>query len=141
MTKDQIIYVASPYSSGDPEQIQNNYEMVTEFVAMLVSMGYIAISPITYGHTLLDYQDMPKDYGFCKHFCIGLLKKSDAILVLKLPGWEDSVGVQDEMDFARKNHIEVYLIDSPDVLPITKNIKLEIAQFDKQIAELEEIEI
>lgn len=108
--KNKIIYVASPYSSGVPERVKNNFEVITKYVADLVSIGYIAISPITYGHVLLDYAEMPSDYFFWQHFCIGLLAKCDCLLVVQMPGWELSVGMADEIKYAKENNIPITYI-------------------------------
>lgn len=44
-----MIYVASPYSHPDKKIQEERYVLVSKACAELVSKGYIAFSPITYG--------------------------------------------------------------------------------------------
>lgn len=102
-----MIYIASPYSSVEKHQMVRNYTEVSILVSKLVKAGIPAISPITYGHTLLEFEDMPVDFGFWNEFCISILSKSDIMMVYMLPGWERSKGVKAEIDFCEKNNIKV----------------------------------
>jgi hypothetical protein len=105
--KNKLIYIGSPYSHSDVDVRIKRFELVSKFAADLVSEGYIAISPITYGHTLLDFKDMPTDFEFWNNFCIGLLKKCDYIYVLQIDGYLESKGLQEEIKFAQENNIEI----------------------------------
>jgi hypothetical protein len=105
--KNKVIYIGSPYSHPDKEIRQKRFELVSKFAADLVSERHIAISPITYGHTLLDFKDMPTDFEFWNNFCIGLLKKSDYLYILEIEGWKESKGLQEEIKFAKENNIEI----------------------------------
>lgn len=107
-----MIYIASPYSHPDENIRINRFKKVSLYVADLVSKGYLAISPITYGHTLLDYKEMPTDFEFWENFCIGLLSKSDVMYVYKLDGWDTSKGVLNEIKYAENNNIPiVYVVE------------------------------
>ncbi len=106
-----MIYIASPYNHEDPAQVKLNYILVTKYVAELVSQGITAISPITYGHTLLEYKEMPSDWVFWNKFCLSLLIKCDEIWVYKMPGWIWSSGVSDEIEFAKNNNIPIKFIE------------------------------
>jgi hypothetical protein len=104
MKKNELIYLASPYSNGDR---QKNFEIITEISADLISLGYSPISPITYGHTLLQFKDLKNDWEFWEEFCKVLLRKCDLLLVCMMDGWEDSLGVQEEIKFARELGIPI----------------------------------
>lgn len=104
----KLIYVASPYSNPDERVRHENYLIVTKIVADLVSRGYVAISPITYGHILAEHTKMSTDWDFWMDFCLVLLGKCDEILVCNtMVGWEESRGVTAEIEFAKKNGIKV----------------------------------
>ena len=144
MNKNQVIYVASPYSSKDDAQRVKNFELVTQYVAFMVSEGYTAISPITYGHLLLDYQDMPGDYEFWQNFCISLLGKCDAMVIIKLPGWQESVGIKDEARYADENGIPIYHLEPIPVVPVTTNmnkLKLGLNTIIQELEQQEEVVI
>jgi hypothetical protein len=105
-----MIYLASPYShENDAVRIQN-YSIVSAKAAELVSQGLVVVSPITYGHTLLGFQDMPSDWQFWKNFCISILDKCDKMLVYQMPGWLESRGVQEEIGHAQFNNIPIEFI-------------------------------
>ena len=68
----------------------------------------IVFSPITYGHTLMQFKDMPGDWNFWASFCFSLLLKSDQLLVCdSMEGWDISRGVTEEIAFAKDHNIKV----------------------------------
>jgi hypothetical protein len=106
-----LIFISSPYSHPDDNIREQNYEKVSQIVAEYVSNGVIAISPITYGHTLIKFKNMPNDWQFWNNFCLSLLKRCDELWVLKMDGWNNSKGIAEEIEFAIKNNIRVKYID------------------------------
>jgi hypothetical protein len=119
-----LIYIASPYSHEDKKIVKKNWETVTKYVAGIVSEGHVAISPITYGHVLLDWKEMPSDWDFWKNFCLTILNKCDKMIVLKMDGWDVSRGVSEEIEWAKENSIPIEWIEV-EKEEVTKNIKLE----------------
>ena len=102
-----LIYIASPYTHTDKKVIEENYIKVTKFVADLTARGNVVISPITYGHTILQFVDLPNDWEFWKNFCVTILKKCDEMIVYQMDGWEDSRGVQEEIKIAEELGIKI----------------------------------
>ncbi len=102
-----VIYLASPYTHQDQSVVEENFRKISRVAAKLVSEGHVAISPITYGHTLLDFKKMPSDWQFWQNFCSQILYKCDKLLVVKMEGWEKSRGVKDEMSIARDHGIPI----------------------------------
>ncbi len=107
-----LVYVASPYTHSDPNVVSERYEQVSRLTAKLVAEGMAAISPITYGHHLLEFYTMPSDWGFWMDFCIALLSKCDRLLVVKMPGWEESRGVQAEIRYAQDHGIPIEYMEA-----------------------------
>lgn len=107
----KLIYLASPYNHPDDSIRESNFQFVSKLAAKLCSEGKVVFSPITYGHTLLNFVDMPKDWEFWKNFCLSFLKHSDEIIIFKLPGWELSRGVSAEINYAIENNIKITYID------------------------------
>lgn len=103
----KVIYVASPYNNPDDDMRYLNYHRVSKYVAKLISKGEVAISPIAYGHPLLNLEPMPYDFGFWSNFCLSILSKCDEIHVLTLDGWSLSRGLMEELKFAEDNFIPV----------------------------------
>ena len=109
----KLIYIASPYNHEDDSVRIENYKKVSSLAAYLVSMGDVALSPITYGHTLLEFCEMPYDWQFWSNFCISFLSKCDELLVYKMDGWDKSRGVKEEIEYAIDNNIPVKYIEYP----------------------------
>jgi len=111
-----LVYLASPYSHPDDRVRHENYLIVTKIAADLVSRGHVVISPITYGHVLLDHAKMPTDWEFWENFCLTLLEKCDKILVCNtMVGWEKSRGVAQEIKYAEENNIKIEYIKPSEV--------------------------
>lgn len=107
----ELIFISSPYTHKDTQITEDRVIMVSKFSAKLVSEGYVAISPIVYGHTLLKFHDMPSDWQFWKNYCETFILKCDKVIVLKLDGWEDSTGVKGEIEFAKLHNIPVEYVE------------------------------
>jgi hypothetical protein len=107
----KVIYIASPYSHFDEEMRENNYRKVSEIASKMIAMGNVAISPIAYGHPLLQFTEMPGDWEFWKNFCLSILAKCDEMIVCKMKGWEESRGIAEEIQFAKENNIPVEYLE------------------------------
>jgi hypothetical protein len=108
----KLIYLASPYSHPDDEVREDNYIVVSNIAAEMVSNGDVVFSPISYGHNLLEFKDMPSNWEFWFNFCVTFLLKCDKLVVCKMPGWENSIGVTEEIEIARNCGIEVEYIET-----------------------------
>lgn len=102
-----IIYLASPYSNPDPEIREENFRKITKIAAEMAAAGEVVISPITYGHTLVQFHQMPTDWEFWQKFCFELLIKCDKMIVCKMDGWDKSRGVDAEIVIARDHGIPI----------------------------------
>jgi len=79
--------------------------------AALMKQGYIVFSPIAHSHAVETYGMPGNETGdFWLDQDLEFVKRSDKVLVLMLPGWEYSRGVQREVTFANKNNIPVEYI-------------------------------
>jgi len=107
----KIIYLASPYSNPDDDKRHRNFEKVSKIAADLCAEGHVAFSPITYGHTLLNYKLMPTDWPFWKNFCLSFLDKCDELHICKIEGWNQSRGVAEEIEYAIQKGIQIKYID------------------------------
>lgn len=112
MTTKPIIYFAAPYSDSDPEVTNKRFEIICKKVSNLTSNGFVVISPIIYGHTLIQYKAIPSDWTFWKTFCQSFLIKCQEMIVLKIDGWDTSIGVKEEIRIAEQLGMNITYIDS-----------------------------
>jgi hypothetical protein len=107
----KIIYLASPYSHEDKHIRELRYLQVTEYTAKQVALGNIVFSPISYGHILSEFKDLPTDFKFWENFCFTFLSKCDEMHVLKMDGWDISNGIDMEEQYCTINNILIKYID------------------------------
>ena len=79
--------------------------------AELIASGLVVISPIFYGHNLLNYREMPGDWKFWQNFCETFLVKSDELWVYKIEGWDLSTGLLSEIELAKQLNIPIRYIE------------------------------
>jgi len=110
----KIVYLASPYSHSEKDIVDQRFHRISLIASILNSKGIVALSPITYGHTLLTYTPMPTDWEFWRNFCLSFLQNSSELWVVKMDGWNKSSGVAEEIEFAIKNSIPIKYIEDDD---------------------------
>lgn len=82
---------------------------------MLIEAGHVVYAPIVHCHPLTDY-DLPGHWGFWRKQNEAFLEKSDVLVVLMLPGWEESEGIAGEIQLAIELGILIDYWD-PGALP------------------------
>lgn len=108
-----MIYLASPYSHHSATVMERRFTLVMGATASLLRNGNVIYSPILHFHPLSLAHDLPGNFEFWKNINMGMLEKADELWVLRLDGWEDSIGVAAEIDFAEKKFIQtVYVLPS-----------------------------
>lgn len=90
-----LCYLASPYSHPDPAVRQVRYEIACEATAHLMRQGLHVFSPIVHSHPLAGI--LPAGWDFWQGIDVHFLGLCQRFIVLMLPGWRESVGVQDEI--------------------------------------------
>ena len=112
---DALCYLCSPYGHPDPAVRERRFQQAAEAAAYLMRRGLIVFSPIAHTHPIAQY-GLPKGWSFWKQYdeifmdiCLG------GIVVLKLPGWESSVGVQAEIAYMRAKRRPVEYLDPEDI--------------------------
>lgn len=102
-----MIYLASPYSDPDPVVRWSRYEAVCRHAAHMLRDGHLVYSPVVHGHALAQ-RGLPGDWAYWERHNREMLRRCDALLVLTLPGWETSRGVQAEVALARALGLPVH---------------------------------
>ena len=108
---DKVYYLASPYSHPSDELKNLRYEAVNRVGAILCKRNLIIIEPIAMCHMKSLQYDLPTGYEYWKTRDRTFVKLSDGgVIVLAIPGWRESVGVSDEVQYARELGHEVYYL-------------------------------
>lgn len=107
----ELTYVASPYTSEDPEVMNERYKMVTAYITECVNKGEVVISPVMYCRLFGTIHDRRAWADFWPDFCLLILVKCEYLRVVKMDGWKLSVGVSAEISFARDHGILIEYID------------------------------
>ena len=96
-----MIYLASPYSHPDPAVRDQRYLAACRATVRLLLAGYTTFSPIVHGHALADFS-LPMDWKFWAQHDQQYLRRCNELIVLALPGWDESEGVQAEVALAQR---------------------------------------
>lgn len=108
-----MIYFASPYSSPDPKVAQLRHDLVQEAMAHFMEQGTYIYSPIVLCHnTALKYA-LPTDAKYWEAYNNNTIRRCDEMWVFMIDGWEQSIGVTAEIEFAKLISIPIYYI-TPD---------------------------
>ena len=97
-----MIYLASPYSHPDPLIVRTRYLLTAQCTANLILKGQFVWSPIVHSHAIAERHDLPTDAAWWAEWSKDFIRRCDGILVLKIPGWEESKGVIEECRIARE---------------------------------------
>ena len=108
-------YLASPYSHPC-ETVQEAREIAASKVAArLTQGGRNLFCPITQSHRLNQFleKDEQLKHEECMRVDYSFLSKAEGLFVVMLPGYEHSIGVKLEVDYAREHNMPVIYLN-PD---------------------------
>lgn len=100
--EDGMIYLASPLSDPDPLVRHLRHELTLWATAQLVLAGRVVFSPIVHDAPLAMHYGLPNTYKFWRPIDHVLISHAAALWTLTLDGWEESVGVSDEREYAQR---------------------------------------
>ncbi len=103
----EYAYLACPYAHPDEEVKQRRIQTATEMAFTLFQRGIPVFSPLTHNAPLANRGIGNGWEGKWEGFDLGMLGRAQKLYVLTLPGWEQSRGVQAEIDHAKKLSIPI----------------------------------
>jgi hypothetical protein len=106
-----MIYLAGPYTHPSSIIRLERFEALTKKAAELMQAGYVVYSPITHGHTIAMRHDLPLDFEWWKLQSLGMLRHASRLMILRIDGYHDSIGVKKEIELALSLGIEIEYID------------------------------
>ena len=107
----KIEYLAIPYSDKD-KNVMDFRAAVSDYIfAILSNEGRIVYAPISSCHSIAKKYGLPKTFEFWEKVCLEFVGLAYKLIVIKLPGWQSSVGLTAELKLAQKLGIEIEYLD------------------------------
>lgn len=103
----ELIYLACPYQHPDHAVMVDRFNAVNRAAAKLMGEGKYVISPISACHPIAEVGDLPRGWEYWEGYDRALLQCCGKLIVLKLRGWDRSVGVAAEIGIAKEFGLEI----------------------------------
>lgn len=100
MNRGTYIYLAGPYTHESGAVRMHRFEELTRKAGELMKDNQVVFSPITHGHTIARYCNVPTEFDWWQEQCLTMLEHSSKMIVLCLDGWRESKGVAAEIAHA-----------------------------------------
>jgi hypothetical protein len=97
-----LVYLACPYSHASKWVMHERFMSVSRCAANLMRVGIHVFSPISHTHPIAQVGELPLDWSFWEAYDRAVLQCCSKLIVLKLHGWEHSVGVKAEVKIAKE---------------------------------------
>ena len=111
---EELIYLASPFSTEDRIEKEVRFLKSCDCCAVLMEAGHMVFSPIAFGWPVAKMRDMRTDWEYWEKVCRAYISRCQSMAVLMLDGWKDSTGVKAEMDIAEELGIPIVYVDPTD---------------------------
>lgn len=99
---DRFLYLASPYTHPDPDIQLKRFHDVCDYAAKLLSEGTPVFSPIAHSHPIAIHGETENTFDFWMTWDMPFLHLCSGVVVMTIPGWRESRGVQTEIALATK---------------------------------------
>ena len=116
-----LAYLAAPYSDPDKQVVEARIKAFCIADAALMKRDIMTVSPLL-KCLILGYSDLPSDWNYWQDYSINLLALCDYMIVLRIPGWKESSGVQGEIEMAKSLIIPVYYVNPEDINEFDPNV-------------------
>lgn len=110
----KTIFLSSPYMHPDPEEMNMRALIAGNACAWLVREGYLPMSPIAHWHGPSYRNNLPRHAAAWRDWNRRWLEAADMVAMLRVPGWRDSLGMAEEMDWAKRAGKPVAVIELAD---------------------------
>lgn len=109
-----VAYLACPYSHLDPIIMNFRHSMATKVAFDLLCRGILVYSPLTH-NIPIDKLGIHGNHETWKSFDHEMLSRCNRLIVLKLPGWEESKGVAAEIVKANQMGLPIEWMEDHEV--------------------------
>lgn len=113
--KNSFTYVASPYSHADKAVVSARHDITMAYVAHLLWTKKMVFSPIVHCHPTAEFAQIAGHFAFWRDYNFMFIRNASKLVVLDLPGWQNSKGVREEMAYAEGLGLSVKHISFEDI--------------------------
>lgn len=110
VSKNKLIYVASPYTHSLPEIVEERARLAAVCARKLIEKGYKPYVPIAYTHAL-DKLGKPLPHELWLALDRPFLQACAALLILDIAGWHASQGVALEVAQAKRMGLPIWFVN------------------------------
>lgn len=100
-SKGRFYYLASPYSHDDPQVRDIRAAEVNRYAGLLMAQGVYCIPTIYLTHENAKRFGLPTDHVWWIGFNKALIDPSAGMIIAQLPGWDESKGIVQEINYCR----------------------------------------
>lgn len=114
LIKPSIIYLACPYSHKDESIKLERFHRANVAAAFLIKLGHVVYSPISMTHPIdqiLIEDGCFFDSSYWVNFDETFMNICEAIVILKIDGWNLSSGVKREIEYFKNKGIDPLFLD------------------------------
>ena len=119
-TGKEMMYISTPFTHEDPEVEKQRVEEAEDVTCLIIRYWedyVVPFCPIAYtGRLQKKLRPNINWLEFDKEF----LKLFDSVMVVKMEGWEESVGVNYEIDLARKERKEILYVSPNQIMAMLR---------------------
>lgn len=109
----ELVYLACPYSHDEHSFRMLRWYAANQAAAKLMSEGLYIFSPISHTHPIAEASEgkLPRGWDFWEGYDRQYLNICKKIIVLRIPGWDTSKGVQAEIKIGTEMGIPIEYMD------------------------------
>lgn len=115
-----MIYLASPYSHPDAKVREARFVAANRAAYRLMQRGEVVFSPISHSHSIEVESGVIGDHEFWARQDDAFQAQCRKVAVLIIDGWQESRGVQREIQLAKENGMSVEFLGPEWAEPIVK---------------------
>lgn len=121
LDRNKLYYLASPYSHKS-EIVRTFRKLLVDAVgSKFVEKGFHVFGPITESACYSRLSDsIDGEWDFWARHDLLMIDKCDALIVLKIKGWNLSKGVDAETEYAIMKNMPIHYLELEDILPELK---------------------
>lgn len=120
-----LLYVAGPYSAKLPDGkedkvlVQERMSIFSRCMEQLMLLNALPVSPMLMHMVRQECADLPGDWAYWRRYSETVLANCNILVVITIPGWEDSTGIKGEVRCAGQWFMPVVYITPEELLKET----------------------